>query len=160
MRCQSPRGWRYESPVVPRGDKRGVPVSTRKPQPRVKGPSRSRAGTAGKTIRRQVIFREVNERIERLDQRWGMFEGTVSVVCECGNIGCVERIEMTAADYEAVRLFPTRFLVKPGHVAREGERVIRQSAGCVVIEKFGRDAVDAIRLDPRRTFRPREDAAG
>ena len=66
-------------------------------------------------------MREVNERIEQVDQQWGIFQGTVSVLCECGNGGCLERIQISATDYEAVRRFPTRFLLKPGHLASTGD---------------------------------------
>ena len=101
-------------------------------------------------------MREVNERIEQVDQQWGIFEGTVSVLCECGNGGCLERIQISAADYEAVRRFPTRFLLKPGHLASTGERIVRESETCIIVEKVGPDAVDAIRLDSRRTSRRSE----
>jgi hypothetical protein len=128
-------------------------VSTTKRQPRVDEPARS--GRFQATLR-QVVFREVNERIEPLDEQFDEqfgHTGTVSLVCECSNSGCLERIEISPADYEAVRRFPTRFLVKPGHVAREGERVIRKTSGYVIVEKTGQSAADAVRLDPRRPSR-------
>ncbi len=72
------------------------------------------------------------------------------MLCECGNPGCLERIEVAAADYEAVRRYPIRFIVKPGHIAGEGERIVREASECVVVEKLGPAAGVAVRLDPRR----------
>ena len=50
----------------------------------------------------------------------------------------------------AVRRFPTRFVVKEGHVAGEVERVVESRGGYAVVEKSGADAEHAILLDPRR----------
>jgi hypothetical protein len=50
-----------------------------------------------------------------------------------------------------VRRFPTRFLVKPGHVTAGSERIVELADGYVVVEKLGASAATAIRLDPRRT---------
>jgi predicted methyltransferase len=52
-----------------------------------------------------------------------------------------------------VRRFPTRFLVKREHVAREGERIVEQNDGYVIVEKYGDAAVTAIQHDPRRASR-------
>jgi hypothetical protein len=147
-------GWQDESPGRHGVRQQGVcVVSTTNRQSSVEQPSRSGTETRGfQATRRQVIFREVNERIEPLgeefDEQFG-HTGTVSLLCECGNSGCFERVEITPADYEAARGFPTRFLVKPGHVAREGERVIRETSACVIVEKTGQSASDAVRFDPR-----------
>jgi len=98
---------------------------------------------------RQTLFREVNEQIERLSGEWLMVDRD-TVLCECGHPDCLEQIEVSAEEYEAVRLFPTRFLVKPKHVAPEGERVVHETVGYVVVEKLGPGAETAIRSDPRR----------
>jgi len=145
-------GWQDESPVVSEGDKRGACVVSTSKATTVGGERSSGSQAAPIGVRatlRQALLREVNERIEQLDQEWSI-SGTVSLLCECGNIGCFERVEISAADYDAVRRFPTRFLVKPGHLAREGDRVIGETANCVIVEKTGPSATDAIRLDPRR----------
>ena len=98
---------------------------------------------------RQSLFREVNDQIERLNAEWTNEDQDV-VLCECSNADCHEPIEVTAAEYETVRRFPTRFLVKPGHAARESDRVVYETVDYVVVEKIGRSAETAIRLDPRR----------
>jgi hypothetical protein len=100
----------------------------------------------------QTLVRDVNERIERLNEEWEL-NGHDVVLCECAHPNCLERIEIDAAAYERVRRFPTRFLVKPDHVAREGERVVERTRGYVVVEKLGPGATTAVRLDPRRASR-------
>ena len=95
---------------------------------------------------------EVNERIEQLNERW-KHEGGDGILCECGHPGCMEKIEITAAAYERVRRFPTRFLVKPGHATAGSERIVEQTYDYLVVEKVGHAAQTAIQLDPRR--RPR-----
>ena len=57
---------------------------------------------------------------------------------------------MTAAEYEAVRRFPTRFFVKEGHEVAGGERVVGESEGYVVVEKIGAEGLRAVAIDPRR----------
>ncbi len=73
------------------------------------------------SIPRQALFREVNERIEALAEEFAVGTGTVSLLCECANSGCLERIEISATEYKQVRRFPTRFLVKPGHIDKGSE---------------------------------------
>jgi hypothetical protein len=71
---------------------------------------------------RQVVFREVNDQIHRLAQEWAR-EGELELVCECADGDCTERVVMAVSDYEALRRFPTRFIVKPGHVTSDAERL-------------------------------------
>jgi hypothetical protein len=41
--------------------------------------------------------------------------GTLLLVCECGRDDCVETIELTRLEYEAVRSHPRLYVVAPGH---------------------------------------------
>jgi hypothetical protein len=95
--------------------------------------------------RSQLRFRQLNEQIRTIS-----LDGELVVLCECVNADCTERLAVPVAVYEAVRRFPTRFLVKEGHVAEGVERVVRSEDGVVVVEKTGADAERAIVLDPRR----------
>ena len=69
---------------------------------------------------------------------------------ECIWNDCTAKITMIVGDYEAVRRFPTRFFVKEGHEVAEGERVVAEADGYVVIEAYGREGIYAIEADPRR----------
>jgi len=98
----------------------------------------------------QALLREVSERIEELNGGWEQLDRD-TVLCECGHPGCLEKIEIAPSDYERVRRFPTRFLVKPNHVTAGSERPVELVDGYVVVEKLGASAATAIRRDPRRT---------
>lgn len=70
-------------------------------------------------------------------------------VCECGNVECAETIEVTLAEYEAVRSQPTLFLIVPGHETDDFTRVLEQNERFAVVEKVGEAGAIAQRHDPR-----------
>ena len=93
----------------------------------------------------EAVFREVNERIGSLANlfKWGE-PAPLDLVCECRNATCVKRIEMTRAEYEAVRAVATQFALYPGHADPEIERVISSHKGYEVVAKQG-DAAEVAR---------------
>jgi hypothetical protein len=101
----------------------------------------------------EALFREVNERVAEVAEQFIEVESTASPVkfsCECGNADCTEHIEMTLAEYEAVRAEPTRFAVVPGHEVPHIERVVDRRPGYLVVEKQEEDAEEVAReTDPR-----------
>jgi hypothetical protein len=103
----------------------------------------------------QALLREVNERIEQLNAGWDS-HGADGILCECGDRGCMETIEVTAAVYERVRRDPTRFLVKVGHGRAGRERIVEQTDGYLVVEKVGEAAETASQLDPRQRSRKKD----
>jgi hypothetical protein len=84
---------------------------------------------------RQVLSRIVNGRILQLSDGAGAPAARVAVVCECGNDGCFERIELTKAEYDAIRARATRFVLLPGHEIAAHERVVERRDGYVVAER-------------------------
>ena len=70
----------------------------------------------------QALIREVNERIEAIAARAAPPE----FLCECADERCIETIELSIAEYEAIRSSPLRFPVKPGHRYSEFERVVEE----------------------------------
>jgi ANTAR domain len=84
---------------------------------------------------RQVLSRIVNERIVQLSDGAGAPVAGLAVVCECGNDGCFERIEVTKGAYEAVRASASRFVLLPGHEIPAHERVVERRDGYVVAER-------------------------
>jgi hypothetical protein len=99
----------------------------------------------------QTLRREVNEQVRRLNSRLdGDQAERFDVVCECVFTGCTGRVEMGISEYETVRRFPTRFVVKAGHEVSESERVVDEGDTYVVVEKFGSGGAYALRADPRR----------
>jgi hypothetical protein len=99
--------------------------------------------------RHQALFREVNERIEELAETFDL-KDELTILCECGSGQCDERIVLRKDEYEKLRRIPTHFAVRPGHEIPDVERVVERHDGFVVVEKFGKSAKVAIRLDPRR----------
>lgn len=113
----------------------GFLVKTNRPQPPVGDgctTGRWRAELATQIERTEerstsgILFREVNEYIAELSDDW-VETGASSLVCECGDAGCVELLEIEPAEYERVRADGARFVVLAGHQLPEGERVVEQT---------------------------------
>lgn len=93
----------------------------------------------------ETVARSVNEAIEagRVTR-----DGRAGFVCECGQLGCNAVVEMTLAEYEAVRAHPRRFVTVPGHEAHFDEVVDRDGDRAVVV-KHGLPGRIAEATDPR-----------
>jgi hypothetical protein len=95
--------------------------------------------------RNEALIREVNERIEPVNRATEVEDlGDEPVrfefLCECGvggaeDVGCQERIEMSVAEYEEVRVQNDRFALFPGHETEKLEDVIRRTERFVVVDK-------------------------
>ena len=85
------------------------------------------------------MFRSINERIRELAERFQhLGDEDIAFVCECADETCVERVQLTKAQYDDVRAIPARFVVAPGHEATLlVERVIFRSAAFVIVRKIG-----------------------
>ena len=86
----------------------------------------------------QVLYRNVNERIEDVNQ---VFAEVVSAdgewICECADTECTTSVLASMAEYETVRANPRTFIVAPGHVFPDIERVVGGNGRFAVVEKFG-----------------------
>jgi len=104
-----------------------------------------------RAARNQSLFREANERVKQLNEGFSMVLPVGEWICECADDACVERIELSPAEYEAVRNDGTHFLVAPGdeHVFLDVERVSERNERYWVVEKFGAAGELAGKLDPR-----------
>lgn len=79
----------------------------------------------------EVNGRRVNEAIER-----GEADGDTAVfVCECGYVGCNVTLELSLAEYEAVRTDFDRFLVVPGHEIDAVDEVVERHPRHLVVVK-------------------------
>jgi hypothetical protein len=104
-----------------------------------------------RAARNQSLYREVNERIEELNERFdAALSATATWVCECADTECSEPMELTLGEYEELRSQPHRFAVLPGHVVETVEQVVDAHDGYVVVEKVGPAAAIAAELDPRQ----------
>jgi hypothetical protein len=97
----------------------------------------------------QVIFREINEELEDLNDSFSEIIPLGHFVCECADTGCIERVGMTIREYEELRGHSRRFVVLRGHRSPETERVVEERAGYAIVEKLGAAGDYAARFDPR-----------
>jgi hypothetical protein len=108
---------------------------------------------AARGARTQSMHRDLNERVREIN---GVFSDVLPLggwMCECANDECTTRVELSTAEYEAVRAVPTRFIVAPKdrHAFSEIEHVTKQTDRYWVVEKDGDAAELAARADHRRT---------
>jgi hypothetical protein len=84
----------------------------------------------------EVLFGAVNEQIMALGEALpGDEAAPFSIICECGNERCTERIELDRSFYEQMQQQPARFVVRPGHVRPDTEHVVADHGDFVVVEK-------------------------
>jgi hypothetical protein len=81
----------------------------------------------------EALFRQVNERLEDVNEALGWVGGRMQVVRECGDAMCIERISMTPEEYEELRADPTTFALVAGHDDPTVEKVVARRARCVVV---------------------------
>ena len=63
-------------------------------------------------------------------------EGTdVTVECECGQAGCIERLVVGARMYRKVRRQPAWYLLAAGHEVAAKERVVLRQPDFVVVDE-------------------------
>ena len=99
--------------------------------------------------RNETFFREVNEQIEAVSQTIPATESTMEFLCECDDLGCQAKLQVTRAEYEAVRAEPTHFIVSPDHADPRVEHVVLTNERFLVVEKEGSPARAAEESDPR-----------
>jgi hypothetical protein len=95
----------------------------------------------------EAVFRAGNESI---GQAVGGCSERIEFLCECGDPGCFQRVELSREEYETVRSHPARFFVASGHEdLTAGEVVVEVRGRWTVVEKrgLGREIVE--RSDPR-----------
>ena len=80
------------------------------------------------------LFREVNERINRIQEDFGQAH-SFEIVCECGAQGCLERITLTHDAYTQLRANPRTFAILPGHEVPDVESVVERNEAYYVVEK-------------------------
>jgi hypothetical protein len=90
---------------------------------------------SARLAKNEAIFRAGNEIIDKT--AGGRLE-TAPYLCECGEQTCLARVELTPAEYEAVRAHPARFFVVPGHEdLTAGEVVVGEHDHFTIVEKQG-----------------------
>jgi hypothetical protein len=90
----------------------------------------------------EALFREVNERIGRIQEQFGQTQ-SFEIVCECGQPDCEDRFQISHEAYRRLRSKPIYFAIAPGHEVPTIERVIERNENYLVVEKTDEDAVEA-----------------
>jgi hypothetical protein len=104
-----------------------------------------------RAAKNQSLFREVNERIEPLNEAFTTISKISDFICECANEACTEKVTMTVAEYEVIRQVGNRFVVAVGeeHVWPDVELVVEKSDRYWIVEKLGYGGAMATHLNPR-----------
>jgi hypothetical protein len=98
--------------------------------------------------RNETSYRDVNEAIEA--GRAGKADDVPRpYMCECGLLECNELVELTLAEYEAVRAVGKRFFMVAGHEIPDVEHVVDRHERFIVAEKDELGAKVAEQRDPR-----------
>ena len=98
-----------------------------------------------RAARNEILFREVNERIESASEGASLNE----FVCECADKACSQRVSLTPEEYEQVRSRPEWFVVSPGHNAPGVDLIELASDRYFIVSKLGSGAQVAREHDPR-----------
>jgi hypothetical protein len=111
---------------------------------------------AARAARTQSLFREINERVQDINEAFSFAVPLGDWVCECADQSCTERIEVTLPEYDDLRSSPTRFAVAPSkdHVVPEVEEIVAKTDRFWVVEKIGAAGELAAKVDPRRRSAP------
>jgi hypothetical protein len=108
--------------------------------------------TGERAAENQSLYRSINERIKELNE---VFEEVAALrsewICECADTDCTTRILASLYEYEAVRGNGRTFIVYPGHVYPNVERIVDEGEHFVIVEKFDNGGELAEALDPRHT---------
>jgi hypothetical protein len=85
----------------------------------------------------QALFRALNERLDEFNSASASSVDTFTIACECGDMDCIEMIEIDPRDFLEIRREPHGFAVLPAHVLPDVEVVVRDSDHYVVVKKAG-----------------------
>jgi hypothetical protein len=83
----------------------------------------------------QELFRTGNERIGETARGSGADGRAIPFLCECAAETCLARVELTFAEYKEVRSGSNQFVILPGHLRIEGERVLEDNGRFQIVRK-------------------------
>ena len=87
--------------------------------------------------RNEAMFREINERLESRIQTFPGGRAELSILCECADPKCADRIRITPEAYAAVRQDGRQFIARPGHERLDIEEIVESNDEYEVIRKRG-----------------------
>jgi anti-sigma B factor antagonist len=88
-------------------------------------------------VKNEQAFRDYNNRrLEAEDVAPTDTEALIPFVCECGDQDCIETLAVSAAQFVEAHAAPNLFLVKPGHIYPDVERVISEQPTYAIVAKY------------------------
>jgi hypothetical protein len=119
-------------------------------------------GRCGRAGTNHAVFRAWNERLEAISRQLELGDGVdmlaplAKFVCECADPACLERVDLTLAEFGVLREDPRWFCVAPSqdHVWYDQERVVERHERYWVVEKLGEAARLVVAFDRRRRRLP------
>jgi hypothetical protein len=101
-------------------------------------------------LENEVIFRQINEDVDGFLRDIGMGrQDSAPFYCECSNMDCHMRIELSPAAYERIHKNPRQFIAIDGHEVPKIERVVKRHRTYNVIEKLENDMPSADQAEYR-----------
>jgi hypothetical protein len=101
----------------------------------------------------QCLVRDANEAAELLNVALVVETKWRELHCECGDGACRARVSMTHAEYEAVRDYGSRFVIRLDHENPENACVLTENARFGAIDVVARDARhQALTRNPRHAW--------
>jgi hypothetical protein len=105
-----------------------------------------------RAARNQSLYRSINEKVKELNQTFSEAGiADTEWICECADTDCTLHIRASLHEYEAVRSNPRTFIISPGHLYPQVERVLNQNDRFMTVEKIDNAGQIAETLDPRPT---------
>lgn len=99
----------------------------------------------------EAMFREINDRLEsRILVFTGEGEPHLTVLCECANPDCTERLTLMPDEYAQVRSDARQFVIAPGHEYIDIEEIVTVTDRYEIVRKTGAagNLADQISRDP------------
>jgi hypothetical protein len=86
-----------------------------------------------RALRNEEFFRGANQAIARDADTDAE---PIEFLCECAHLDCVTRLLIPPRDWHAIHQQELHFVVAPGHVLPDVERVVSDAGGYQVVEKL------------------------
>lgn len=96
----------------------------------------------------EAMFREINERLESRLPVSTDGEERLTVICECADADCTDRVLLNLDEYAQVRSDGRQFVITPGHERIDVEEVVLRNDRFEIVRKVGRAGEIAELLDP------------
>jgi hypothetical protein len=101
----------------------------------------------------QCLVRDANEAAELLNAALVTETTRVGLRCECGDPACLARLCLTHSEYEAVRVYGSRFVIGLNHENPESACVLSENAHFGVIDVVAGDArYQVLTRNPRHAW--------